>query len=292
MEATIEQPELFISNDVWFHIANYIAPKDVQRYALICRQSANSVNSCTFWLQMYRRYCQQTSGRSKKWILQLPENLQFENIKNCEKNTLRQKVIQALFYCYSPFKQLLEKRYSLETLVGRTYIASWYKQLQCAWIMCYKFRLNFPLTNATPGALKSHSELENREEKPYPDNVVNDWESLVEDERNNLSNVKKPYSVTTNESSTNDLNGISILVICCDRFIPFPSDIVYNHAINPFRLAASRELLSADMRSINLELDFISSTGDQTITVKYTKIQKLKVLPWWHPDFRILNKCE
>ncbi|KAI8118171.1 hypothetical protein FF38_01727 [Lucilia cuprina] len=279
--------QYFISNDIWFHLANYIAPEDVQRYSLICSQSANSVNSCRFWLQMYRRYCQQTTNKnSKKWNLQLPEHLQMDHMKGCDRNTLRQRVIQALYLCYSPFKERLKTRYPLETLVGRTYISSWHKQVQCVWIMCYKFKLNFPLTTTNGNTTEIENDLDSAQ-------VVNDWECLADDSNNNLCNIKNSNTASMSSSSntTNEFDGISLLVICCDRFIPFPSDIVYNHATSPFRLAASRELLSTDMRSINLELDFISGTRDQTITVKYTKIQKFKVLPWWHPDFRILNKC-
>ncbi|XP_065368083.1 transmembrane protein 183 [Calliphora vicina] len=283
------QAYTFISNDIWFHLANYIAPEDVQNYSLICSQSANSVNSCRFWLQMYRRHCQQTTGNSKKWILQLPEHLQMEHMKDCDRNTLRQRVIQALFHCYQPFKERLQKRYSLEMLVGRTYVSSWHKQVQCVWIMCFKFKLNFPINSATTATQKFQKKLENNENDTATDSVVNDWECLADEENNNLSHFKNTASSST--STINDLDGTIILVICCDRFIPFPSDIVYNHATSAFRFAASRELLSTDMRSINLELDFVSGTRDQTITVKYTKIQKFKVLPWWHPDFRILNKC-
>lgn len=281
----------YISNDIWFHLANYIAPEDVQRFALICSQSANSVNSNRFWLQIYRQYCQQTSVNKKKWILQLPENLQMDNIIGCgDRNTLRQKVIQALFYCYEPFKERLKNNYSLETLVGRTYVSSWHKQVQCVWIMCYKFKLNFPLSNNNKTNVKPLQSNNNEENDEL---VVNDWETLADEENNNLCNIKTSFSSTSSTASTtNDLDGTSILIICCDRFIPFPSDIVFNHATTPFRLADSREMLSTDMRSKNLELDFVSGTKDQTITVKYSKIQKFKVLPWWHPDFRIFNKCE
>lgn len=285
------QSHTYISNDIWFHLANYIAPEDVQRFALICSQSANTVNSCRFWLQLYRRYCQHSTKNSRKWILQLPSNLQMENILGCDKNTLRQRVIQSLFYCYTPFKERLTHSYQLETLVGRTYLSSWHKQVQCIWIMCYKFRINFPLTMAHNQ--KSHTHLDSDNNHINADDVVNDWETLAEESNNNMV-ISSNTSHTTNATiaTTNDLDGVSLLVICCDRFIPFPSDIVYNYATCPFRLAATRELLSTDMRSINLELDFISSTRDQTITVKYAKIQKYKVVPWWHPDFRILNKCE
>lgn len=287
MEGSEQLPYAFISNDIWFHLANYVAPEDVQRFSLICSQSANTVNSCRFWLQLYRRYCQDSSGSSKKWNLKLPSHLQVDHMTSCDKNILRQRVIQSLFYCYQPFKDRLQQTYSLETLVGRTYHSSWHKQVQCVWIMCYKFKSNFPLTNTfSHGIPQSNLENNNNEE-----NVVNDWESLADDSNRNLKKCSSASSTSTDTSTTNDLDGVSLLVICCNRFIPFPSDIVYNYATRPFRLAATRELLSTDMRSTNLELDFVSSTRDQTITVKYTKIQKYKVLPWWHPDFRILNKC-
>ncbi|TMW42396.1 hypothetical protein DOY81_012524, partial [Sarcophaga bullata] len=75
---TLKEPPAYnyISNDIWFQLANYIAPEDVQRYALICRQSANSINSCRFWLQLYRQYCKKS--HKKEWVLQLPANLQYD----------------------------------------------------------------------------------------------------------------------------------------------------------------------------------------------------------------------
>lgn len=271
----------YISNDIWFHLANYIAPEDVQSYALICRQSANSINSCRFWLQLYRQYCVKSFG--KKWVLQLPVSLQYDQLKGCDRKLLKQRVIQALYYCYEPFKESLKSNYKLSSLNGNIYISSWHKQVRCVWIMCYKFKQKFPLSEISikdqPIGNSFQSEDGNQE------NVVQDWESLADEENNNLT-LLKPATATVN-----DLNGISILIVCCDRFIPFPSDIVYNHATSPFLLATSRELLSTDMRSTNLELDFVSTTRDQTITVKYSNIQKFKILPWWHPDFRIFNQC-
>ena len=271
----------YISNDIWFHLANYIAPEDVQRYALICRQSANSINSCRFWLQLYRQYCKKSNR--KEWVLQLPANLQYDQLKGCDRKILKQRVIQALYYCYEPLKERLQSNYKLSSLHGNIYVSSWHKQVRCVWIMCYKFKQNFPLNEITiqdqPIASSLNTEVETK------DSVVHDWETLAEEENNNLTVLKPTTAIT------NDLNGISILIICCDRFIPFPSDIVYNHATSPFLLADSRELLSTDMRSTNLELDFVSTTRDQTITVKYANIQKFKVLPWWHPDFRIFNQC-
>lgn len=285
--SNVPTPEYsYISNDIWFHLANYIPPEDVQRFASICSQSANSVNSRHFWLHLYRCYCQQSRDKNK-WILQLPSHLQMHQLVDCDAHVLRQRVIQALFYCHPPFVERLKVNYKLETLVGRKYLSSWHLMVQCVWIMCYKFRLNIPNTSSTNRTSKiSQQSLEMDE-----DIIVNDWETLADDEsNNNLSkrNNKRVFQSATSSVDNND--GVSLLIICCDHFIPFPSDFLC--ANSSIRLKDTRELLSTDMRSTNLEIDLVSLTGDQKITWKYQRIQKYKVLPWWHPDFRKFNKCE
>ncbi|XP_058976652.1 uncharacterized protein LOC131800395 isoform X1 [Musca domestica] len=280
----------YIGNDIWFHLANYIAPEDVQRFAMICTQSAECLKSRHFWIQLYRKHCQKSKDRNK-WILQLPSHLQMHQITQCDINILRQQVIKALFFCHPPFVDRLKDNYKLESLVGKTYQSSWHLTVQCVWIMVYKFRDNAAVTIKHNAESTKNSSSTNNEQV---DTVVNDWESLAENEehteRNN--NTKTTKALSTAPSSVDNCNGLKLLIICCDRFIPFPSDFLCTNSSSTIRLKDTRELLSTDMRSTNLELDFVSLTGDQRITWKYQHIQKYKVLPWWHPDFSKFNKCE
>ncbi|XP_073848578.1 transmembrane protein fates-shifted [Musca autumnalis] len=277
----------YISNDIWFHLANYIPPEDVQRFALICSQSANCLKSRHFWMQLYRKYCQKSKDKSK-WILQLPAHLQMHQLSECDTNILRQRVIKALFYCHSPFAERLKDNYKLESLVGKTYQSSWHLTVQCVWIMVYKFRDN------TANSILKRDQKSSSKSSVVSDELVEDWESLEDDndaESNNNKHNRRNLNVI-HSSAVDNWDGLSLLIICCDRFIPFPSDFLCANSSSAIRLKDTRELLSTDMRSTNLELDFVSLTGDQKLTWKYQRIQKYKVLPWWHPDFSKFNKCE
>ncbi|XP_013116237.1 uncharacterized protein LOC106093670 [Stomoxys calcitrans] len=261
----------YISNDIWFHLTNYIAPKDVQTFAMICKQSADCVKSLHFWRQLYRKYCLTSS--------KLPKHLQAHQIANCDVNSLRTLVIEALFYCHQPLSNHLKSNFALEALLGKSCVSSWQlRDQQCTWIMCYKFQGHMRKPKHNP----HHFEKQDRVE------VVDDWESLANSDDDDdgggyVVNSKKLKTEYTNEAA-------SLLVIWCDRFIPFPSDYLNTNSSSALRLKAVRELLSTDMRSINLEMDLASLTGDQSITWKYKQIKKYKVLPWWHSDFRKFNK--
>lgn len=251
-----------VRHDIWFQISMHIEPEDVQTFALICKQTSRLVNSRAFWRNLYRRYC---LGGTSGWNLDLPAQLQLEQIRNCDTRALRSLVIEALFHCHRPLKIRMELGYSLDWLLQRIFVSCWQKQYQCLWIMCYKFwnRLN-------------HERLPNELEEPAPAEVVNNWESLAEEDTGKLV----PAQANPNE-------GVVLLIVLCRRFVPTPKQLSYSQHQARYRLKATRELLCTDMRAKNLELDF-GEEGSQnvTVTVKYSRIEKYKVLPWWHPDFQ------
>ncbi|KAI8037633.1 transmembrane protein 183 [Drosophila gunungcola] len=250
-------------HDIWFHISMHIDPEDVQTFALICKQTAGLVASRAFWRNLYRRYC---SGATSGWNLDLPARLQPEQIRNCDTRAHRSLVIEALFRCHRPLKVRLELAYNLDWLVQRTFVSCWQKQYQCLWIMCYKFWNRLP-------HVQSESEMDTSE-------VANDWESLAEDFVEQLP----PTLGNPNE-------GVVLLIVLCRHFVPTPNQLSYSHQQARYRLRATRELLCTDMRAKNLELDF-AEDGCQnvSVTVKYSRIEKYKVLPWWHPDFHSFVK--
>ncbi|XP_016988893.1 transmembrane protein 183 [Drosophila rhopaloa] len=250
-------------HDIWFHISMHIDPEDVQSFALICKQTAGLVASRAFWRNLYRRYC---NGATSGWNLNLPAHLQPEQMRNCDTQTLRSLVIQALFRCHRPLKVRLELGYNLDWLVQRTFVTCWLKQFQCLWIMCYKF------LNRQPN-VHNESEMETSE-------VVNDWESLAEDD------VGQSHVTLENHNE-----GVVILVVLCRHFEPTPTQLTYSNQQARYRLRATRELLCTDMRAKNLELDFAEDgCRNVSVTVKYSRIEKYKVLPWWHPDFNSFMK--
>ncbi|XP_061388316.1 putative transmembrane protein 183BP [Musca vetustissima] len=270
----------YISNDIWFHLANHIPPEDVQRFALICKPSADCLKTRNFWMQLYQKYCQKSKDKSK-WILDLPSDLQMHQLAECDTEILRQQVIKALFYCHQPFVDRLKENYKLDSLVGKIYQSSWHLTVQCVWIMVYKFCDN----NTIQKNSKHFKEESTNNDRQNVHEIVNDWESLADDESNN-------NNTTTSHSPAASCNGLSLLIICCNHYVPFPSDFLCTNSSSTIRLQNTREFLSTDMRSTNLELEFVSLTKDQKLSWKYPQIQKYKVLPWWHPDFNRFNKCE
>ncbi|XP_034476314.1 transmembrane protein 183 [Drosophila innubila] len=263
--------DIDIDHDIWFHIAMHIDPEDVQTFALVCTQFARLVNSRGFWRNMYKRHCQ--SGTSKGWNLDLPAQLQLEQMRNCDTNKLRALVTEALFHCYVPLKTRLELGYSLDWLLQRTFVSCSQKKLQCLWIVCYTLR-NQQSTHKQPNQMQSVNDIEDTE-------VVNDWEALAGDD------VDAPARLTYNNANRHE--GVVLLIVLCRQFMPLPLQLLYNQEQSMFRIKATREMLCTDMRAKNLELDFVdynNSNNQLSVTVKYPRIDKYKVLPWWHPDFK------
>lgn len=258
-----------VHHDIWFQIALRLDPEDVQTFALVCKQFSKLVNSRIFWRNMYKRHC--LSGSSTKaWNLELPAQLQLRQIQNFDTKTMRAQVIEAFFHCYRPLRTRLELEYKLDWLLQRTFVTCTQKLFQCFWIISYT--LCNQQTSQLPSSALGDQEL--------PTEVVNDWESLADDD-----------DVPARFSSTSRHEGFMLLIVISREFMPLPMQLLYNLQQTRFRLKATREMLSTDMRAQNLELDFVEDkTNSQlSVTVKYSRV-KYKVLPWWHPDFkRFLN---
>ncbi|XP_017019966.1 transmembrane protein 183 [Drosophila kikkawai] len=251
-----------VRHDIWFHIAMRIDPEDVQAFSLICKETARLVASRAFWRNLYRRHC---TGVTSGWNLDLPAQLQLEQIRNCDTRALRSLVVEALFHCHRPLKVRLERGYHLDWLLERTFVSCWQKNYQCLWIMCYKFW----------NRLHNVQVRDESEESKVP--VVNNWETLAEDDAG--------YQLAPAQGNANE--GVVLLIVICPQYVPTPTQLSYDQQGARFRLQATRELLSTDMRANNLELDFAEHRSQGVaVTVKYPRIRKYKVLPWWHPDFQ------
>ncbi|XP_050326186.1 transmembrane protein 183 [Bactrocera neohumeralis] len=260
-----------VHGDIWYHIADHIPPEYVQTFALICRQTAALVNTQRFWKKIYRSYCQKSSAETN-WILTLPEYLQSHNVLNCELATMRARVVESLFQTYSPLSDRMAKGYSLDKLIGYSYVSSWHEQEECVWIACYKF------------CNKQQNKTEVKKGRDLNEFLSNgcetdDWETLAEDNKLCMKSKYIPAKNHTNE-------GVCLLVIRCDRFIPFPTHLFYDSGRSRVLLLGTRQMLAKDMRAINLELDFGDSSSKIITTVKYPKVASVKAFPWWHPDFR------
>lgn len=82
--------------DIWHFISKHIAPEDIWRFALICRQTAFVTSTAEFWRHQYRKHFNMDK------ISELPPSLYPANVLNVRKG-MRKNVICALFICYEPF---------------------------------------------------------------------------------------------------------------------------------------------------------------------------------------------
>lgn len=261
-----------VHGDIWYNVADHIKPEYVQTFALICHQTAELVNTQRFWKQIYRSYCQKSSADTNS-ILTLPEQLQSHNVLNCKLAIMRARVVESLFLTYSPLSKRIAKGYSLTKLIGCSYVSSWHEQEECVWISCYKF-CNRRQNIAEIKEGRDFNEIISN------DCEIDDWEDLAEG--NNLDS--KPKYIP----AQNHINeGVSLLVIRCEGFIPFPTPHLFSDSKGSrVMLLGMRQMLAKDMSAINLQLDFGNSFSKIITTVKYPNVASVKAFPWWHPDFR------
>ncbi|XP_037898873.1 uncharacterized protein LOC119643560 [Glossina fuscipes] len=263
----------YICDTVWLLLADYIEPEDVQTYALICRQSASSIAYCRYWKNLYARYCGQ-SRISKIWILNLPERLQRHNMHYGDLRCIRRFVIESLFYCHQPFIKRTQQKLNLDFLIGRTFMRSWITRSSKYFTTYIEFKLGFPAnadrkdTNSVKSQLLLHK-------------LVDNWEDLAND-----GYVNTEEELSTIMSLAHELEGVCLLLLCSTHFVSMPSQLQYDKNSNRrIRLHGTRTLLSSDMKTSNLKLDFMVNIGNEIITICCPNILWFKVVPWWHPDF-------
>ena len=131
--------------DMWFILASYIKPEQIQTFSCICRgsyQVVNSFNSTIFWINLYKRYITETAN--------LPICLQQDSIT--KRPGLKSRVVRALFFAY-PYlsnrgltKQPLGMAKSLlQQLLGLPCRNTWYKiesTLESSHAYFFRFQLN------------------------------------------------------------------------------------------------------------------------------------------------------
>lgn len=119
--------------DIWYLVSEHVLPEDVCRFALICRKTAEVVQSAKFWHHLYRKYC-------NVYVEDLPRRLQPVNMVILR--GLRACTIRSLFYTYPPFV----RRISIATfadphrITGRQLVFSWYRKNKTGWSYYFKLR--------------------------------------------------------------------------------------------------------------------------------------------------------
>ncbi|XP_053670221.1 transmembrane protein 183 [Anopheles nili] len=121
--------------DVWFLVSQFIPPEDVCRFALICRKTAEVVQSGRFWTQLYRS-CYDRS-------IDIPPRFQPENMMRLR--GLRSTVIQSLYYIYPPFKNRLATASYRNPyrVVGRQLLSTWHKRTKHCWTYYFRLKASF-----------------------------------------------------------------------------------------------------------------------------------------------------
>ncbi|XP_055542401.1 transmembrane protein 183-like [Wyeomyia smithii] len=118
---------------IWYLISEYILPEDVCSFALICRKTAEVVQSAKFWHHLYQKYCKQCDE-------DLPRRLQPVNMGILR--GLRTCTIRSLFYMYPPFVRRLSIAPFTDPhrIAGRQLVFSWYRKNKTGWNYYFKLK--------------------------------------------------------------------------------------------------------------------------------------------------------
>ncbi|XP_062549635.1 transmembrane protein 183-like isoform X2 [Armigeres subalbatus] len=130
--------------DIWFIISEFVRPEDVGRFALICRKTAEVVQSDKFWHHIYRRHYDRT--------VDLPRRLQPDFMLMLK--GLRARTIRSLYYCYEPFTHRIAATAFTDPhrVTGRLLIFSWYTKCKATWNYYFKLK-----TKLIPGSRADQS---------------------------------------------------------------------------------------------------------------------------------------
>ena len=119
----LTHPEICYPLDLWFILANYIKPEQIQTFACICRGSYQALSTVSFWSRLYERFIPKTTN--------LPARLKSDWIES--RDGYKCRVVRALFIVYEIFRSRLAQQ-TLET-TRDTHVTSKIIGLRCcrAW---------------------------------------------------------------------------------------------------------------------------------------------------------------
>lgn len=108
-------------NDIWFLISEFVAPEDVPRFALICKQTYAITTTLKFWKNLYRRFY--------KAGVELPIRLQLDCMARWRGT--RACTIRSLFFTYPLFvnRTLVQPQQDFHSLVKRRVVQFWFQQV-------------------------------------------------------------------------------------------------------------------------------------------------------------------
>ncbi|XP_001649363.2 transmembrane protein 183 [Aedes aegypti] len=117
---------------IWYLISEHLRPEDVGRFALICRKTAEVVQSAKFWHHIYRKHYDRS--------VDLPRWLQPDCMLLLR--GLRARTIRALYYTYPPFVQRIAATAFADPhrVAGRQLIFSWYSKCKTGWNYYFKLK--------------------------------------------------------------------------------------------------------------------------------------------------------
>lgn len=120
-------------NDIWFLIAAFVAPEDIPRFALICKQTYAITTTLKFWKNVYRRHF--TTG------VELPVRLQLDCMTR--PRGIRACAIRSLFFTYPLFvnRTLVQPQQDFHSLVKRRVVQFWFQQVSSSkFLYFYKLK--------------------------------------------------------------------------------------------------------------------------------------------------------
>lgn len=257
--------------DLWYLLAEYISPEDVQTFACICKSSFYVIQTFKFWISIYKRYYTSKS--------ELPVHLQPTCIERPYR--LRACVICALYHIYSPFvKRLSRPGDDTNKIIRSSCIAFWYHQQGEKW----QFFFKFVKSNRNDRSSLNLGRVVRKQQKN------NHW-SLYE--KNN-----KYYDPLTilDEVNANPEEGCCVLRITCPHYI-ITSPTVMGCKLVDVRITTSRDMhhrriqlmfSAANYQSFNripLHMFGCSQSGGVGEIVEFDPTENMQILDWWHPQY-------
>ncbi|XP_067121468.1 transmembrane protein 183 [Centruroides vittatus] len=259
--------------DLWYLLAEYILPEDIQTFACICKSSFYVIQTFKFWITIYKRYYTPKS--------ELPVHLQPTCIERSYR--LRACVICALYYVYSPFvKRLSRPGDDTDKIVKSSCIAFWYHQQGEKWQFFFKFLKSRPndLHPFGPGRnLRKH----NHYRHPH-------WS--LHERRNKYYD---PAAIM-DDVNANPEEGCCVLRITCPHYI-ITSPTVMGCKLVDVRVTTSRDMhhrrvqlmfTAANYQSFNripMHMFGCSQSGGIGEIVEFDPTESVQILDWWHPQY-------
>jgi hypothetical protein len=132
------RPGVVYPEIVWYHIARFIKPEDICRFACINKSTYSMTKRENFWRMLYKKHCEYHPN--------LPERLRLEN--SFRTYGLRQRVIRALYHTNDVLVNRIAQQAAHDSkpheLVKQRCVNVWFYRRPKHWSIFFKFKKLYP----------------------------------------------------------------------------------------------------------------------------------------------------